>query len=348
MAPAKDLHSLYPTTVMIKVLKSITIFLTITIITVIYIEESLLKQKVYDIPKNTTYNAISADAILTKGTGIFFVENTDRMKPPSLVLCAVESAARVYPDRPVVFFMKGLDDISTEEDLMRAKQRFPTLSSYRNVHLFPLRMGLLLDQTPLMVWFKNINPKQERYWIHVSSDACRFAIIWKYGGIYMDTDIISMRPIPHDHFLAAEKQHKTSAGVFGLPPFHPMSWEFMENFVKNYRGKTWAHQGPGVVTRVVNKWCGMPVFNSVEDLMCTNIAYLNPQRFYPIYYSEWMKYFEVWPEMPTFNKSYALHFWNFMNKEGKTMVPGSNTLVEHLYRQRCPTTYKFLLKSEKG
>ncbi|KAM9316080.1 alpha-1,4-N-acetylglucosaminyltransferase-like [Gastrophryne carolinensis] len=335
-------HSLYPTTAM---RKSIAIFLAM--VTAIYIGKSLLKQKVYDMPKNTTYNAISADAIPTKGNGIFFMETTDRMEPPSLVLCAVESAARVYPDRPVVFFMKGLDDISTEEDLIRAKQRFPTLSSYGNVHLFPLKMELLFNQTPLMVWFKNINPMREVYWTHVSSDACRFAIIWKYGGIYMDADVISMRPIPHDHFLSAARQNRTSAGVFGLPPFHPMTWKFMENFVKNYRGEIWAHQGPGVVTRVVTKWCGMPVFNSMEDLMCTNIAYLNPRRFYPITFPEWMKYYEVWPEMPTFNDSYALHLWNFMNNEGKTMVPGSNTLVEHLYQQHCPTTYKSLLKNEK-
>ncbi|XP_073485106.1 alpha-1,4-N-acetylglucosaminyltransferase-like [Aquarana catesbeiana] len=291
-------------------------------------------------------NSFSASTILRKGNGILFMETTNRMNPPSLVLCAIESAARVYPDRPVAFFMKGLENITTEEDEKRAKQQFPTLSSYSNIYLFPLRMDELFNNTPLKSWFDKVNPKKEVYWSHVSSDACRFALIWKYGGIYTDTDVISLRPIPQDHFLAAQDVTTTSSGVLGLSSHYQLAWQFMENFVENYRGEIWGHQGPGVVTRVVKKLCGMPVFNSTDDVMCTNISYFHPQRFYPISYPSWRRYFVVWENVPTFNDSYGLHLWNFMNNEGKSMVPGSNTLVELLYRKQCPTTYGYILRNE--
>ncbi|XP_073481001.1 alpha-1,4-N-acetylglucosaminyltransferase-like [Aquarana catesbeiana] len=301
----------------------------------------------FNLLENETFNSFNANTILRKGNGILFMETTDRMNAPSLVLCAIESAARVYPDRPVAFFMKGLEDIITEEDEKRARQQFPTLSSFSNVYLFPLRMDQLFNNTPLKPWFDKVNPKKEIYWTHVSSDACRFAMMWKYGGIYMDTDVISLRRIPQDHFLAAESFIVTSSSVFGLSSHYQLAWQFMENFVENYRGEIWGHQGPGVFTRVVKKLCGMPVFTSTNDVMCANISYFHIQRFYPILNPAWKKYFEVWENLPTFNDSYALHLWNFRNREGISMVPGSNTLVEHLYQKQCPTTYDYVLRKEK-
>ncbi|CAN2391831.1 4-N-acetylglucosaminyltransferase [Pristimantis euphronides] len=300
----------------------------------------------------TSYNVIPKtiplipSAVLGKGNGILFVETTDRMDEPSLVLCSIESAARVYPDRPVAFFMKGLDDITTEDDEKKARERFPSLSSYGNIYFFPLRLEKLFADTPFLPWYEKVDPYKEMYWTHVKSDACRFAMMWKYGGIYMDTDVISIRPIPEDHFLAAETFTATSSSVFGLSPCHKLTWEFMENFVQNYRGEIWGHQGPGVFTRVVEKHCGLPQFISVDHVKCANVSYFHPERFYPILYPSWTKYFEVWRQLPTFDNSYALHLWNFMNKERKTMVPRTNTLVEHLYQQHCPSTYEAVLNNQ--
>ncbi|XP_018428377.1 PREDICTED: alpha-1,4-N-acetylglucosaminyltransferase-like [Nanorana parkeri] len=307
------------------------------------IHNYLVSNGMFSLSENETSDPNSAKTILRKGNGILFVETTDRMEPPSLVLCAIESAARVYPDRPVAFFMKGLEDIITEEDEKRAKERFPTLSPFGNVYLFPLRMDQLFNNTPIKSWFDKVDPKKEIYWIHVLSDACRFSLVWKYGGIYMDTDVISLRPIPKDHFLGTEGFTGTSSGVFGLSSHYQLAWKIMENFVENYRGEIWGHQGPGVVTRVVKKLCGLPVFNSTDDVMCSNISYFHPQRFYPIPYPAWRRYYEVWQNLPTFNNSYALHLWNYMNNKGISMVPGSNTLVEHLYKKYCPTTYEYVL-----
>ncbi|XP_040204128.1 alpha-1,4-N-acetylglucosaminyltransferase-like [Rana temporaria] len=336
-----------------KKLKICTIF--IMAVAIAYISRASFKYKIglisnpliskYFVISNSA-NSFSASTVLRKENGILFMETTDRMNPPSLVLCAIESAARVYPDRPVVYFMKGLKNITTEEDGKRAKQQFPTLSSYSNIYLFPLRMDQLFNNTPLKPWFDKVNPEKEVYWTHVSSDACRFALMWKYGGIYMDADVISLHPIPQDHFIAAQEPTITSSSVFGLSSHYQLAWQFMENFVENYRGEIWGHQGPGVFTRVVKKLCGMPVFNSTDDVMCGNISYFHSQRFYPIHYPSWRRYFEVWENLPTFKDSYALHLWNVMNKEGTSMVPGSHTLVELLYQKQCPTTYGYILRNK--
>ncbi|XP_072266469.1 alpha-1,4-N-acetylglucosaminyltransferase-like [Pyxicephalus adspersus] len=290
-------------------------------------------------------NKVTAEDILSGGNSIIFLETGDRIQLPSLVLCAIESAARVYPNRSVVFLIKSLNHTNSEDQEKRFIDHYPTLSSLNNVYIFPLVMEDILNKTPLFDWYKKINTTLESHWIHVSSDGCRLALIWKYGGIYMDTDIISMRPIPHLNFLAGESNLYSSNGVFGFASQHTFTWTGMENFVKNYNGNAWGNQGPHLFTRVLKMICTLPNFNNTEDIMCGNITFLNPQRFYPIPYPAWRRYYEVWTKLPTFNQSYALHLWNYMNRDRKTMEPGSNTLVEHLYQQYCPSTYVALQKN---
>ncbi|KAE8582511.1 hypothetical protein XENTR_v10020145 [Xenopus tropicalis] len=283
------------------------------------------------------------DDVLSPGNGIFFIETTDRMDPPSLVLCAVESAARINPDRPVAFFMKGLPDINSAEGQNRARNSFPTLAPYNNIYFFPLRMELLLSDTPLLPWYQKVNPEKEVHWTHVSSDASRLALMYKYGGLYMDIDVISLRPVPVENFLVAESSQISSNGVFGFDSHRDFTWTCMEDFVKNYNGAIRGHQGPALFTRVFKQfYCDIPPFKGDEDLKCGNISFLNPRRFYPI---DWMKFFDIWKAIPAFNKSYALHLFNSAHRyKRRVMVPGSNTLVEHLYIQNCPLTYQAVLE----
>eukprot|EP00079_Xenopus_tropicalis_P014677 XP_004911418.1 PREDICTED: alpha-1,4-N-acetylglucosaminyltransferase-like [Xenopus tropicalis] len=192
-----------------------------------------------------------------------------------------------------------------------------------------------------------INPHNEVYWTHVSSDGSRLALIWKHGGIYMDTDIISIRPIPLTNFLAAEDNLYSSNGIFGCLPRHTFTWKSMEDFVQNYKGAVWGYQGPALFTRILKRFfCDKTGFKSKEDIMCGNITFTNPERFYPIPGPTWTRYFEVWDKYPTFNSSYGLHFFNFANKGAYTMVPGSKTLAEHLYQQYCPSTYGAVLRKD--
>ncbi|CAI9541289.1 unnamed protein product, partial [Staurois parvus] len=196
-------------------------------------------------------------------------------------------------------------------------------------------------------FYLQVDPAKEIYWAHVSSDACRLALLWKHGGIYMDTDFISLRPIPHHNFLAAESKEYSSNAVLGFSSHHEFTWKCMEDFVKNYRGDIWGYQGPFLFTRIRNQFCNMAFFNGKEDFMCGNITILSPEHFYPIGPGSFNRYYEVWDKEPTFDICYALHLWNYANRgDHRTIVPGSNTLVEHLYQKNCPSVYTELVRKK--
>nr|XP_025033994.1 alpha-1,4-N-acetylglucosaminyltransferase-like isoform X1 [Pelodiscus sinensis] len=284
---------------------------------------------------------------VSQSSGIIFVETTDRLEPPPLVSCSVESAARAYPNRPVRFFMKGLKN-NTSMDSVSTSPAFALLSAMKNVFLLPLDMETVFQDTPLLPWYHKVNPAQERYWLHVSADGIRLALIWKNGGIYMDTDVISIRPISLEDFLTAEDFRLAGNAIFGFSRHHKFIWDCMKDFVQNYRGDIWGHQGPGLLTRRLKALCPVTNFHKVEDINCLNISYLHPQRYYPIPYVQWNRYFQVWEKSVDFNNSYSLHLWNYMNRQHKRVVAGSNTLVENLFKTYCPTTYKVLIQGPEG
>ncbi|XP_075793381.1 alpha-1,4-N-acetylglucosaminyltransferase-like [Pelodiscus sinensis] len=278
---------------------------------------------------------------------IIFVETTDHLQIPPLASCSVESAARAYPNRSIRFFIKGLKN-NTLQDLNSKSAAFALLSRMKNVFLLPFPMETVFQETPLRQWYHKVNPAQERYWLHVSADASRLALVWKYGGIYMDTDVISIRPISLKNFLTAETPHVAGNAIFGFSDHHWFIWDCMKDFVANYKGDIWGYQGPTLLTRMFKALCSVTDFHIVEDISCKNISFLQPERFYPIPYPQWKEYFRVWERSPDFNHSYSLHLWNFMNKEHKRVVAGSNTLVENLFKTYCPTTYKVLIQDSEN
>ncbi|XP_078521957.1 alpha-1,4-N-acetylglucosaminyltransferase-like [Lissotriton helveticus] len=283
-----------------------------------------------------------------KEPGIFFIETTDRMFPPALVVCSIESAARTYPDRPVYFLMKGL----TKNIPITLKSNYTELfllASLKNVHILPLSFEELFKDTPLYSWYHQVDPSLQRFWIHHVSDACREALLWKYGGIYMDTDVISLKPIQIEDFLVAESFSLCSSAVLGFRQNHPFIWDCMKDYVKNYDGNSWGQQGPLLFTRMAAKLCNMPDFARSGDGMCQNFSYLQPKRFYPIPYTEWRRYYGKWENADNmFDMSYGLHFWNYMNQDHMEVTAGSNTVAEHIFKNYCPLTYHSLLKTKPG
>lgn len=99
---------------------------------------------------------LTPEQVLNVGKSIIFLETTERLEPPPLVSCSVESAARIYQDRPIILFMKGLTN-DTVLDMNSSYTAFSLLSSMKNVFIFPLQMETVFQNTPLLQWYKQVS-----------------------------------------------------------------------------------------------------------------------------------------------------------------------------------------------
>ncbi|XP_055502015.1 alpha-1,4-N-acetylglucosaminyltransferase-like isoform X2 [Leucoraja erinacea] len=279
--------------------------------------------------------------------GIIFLETSDNVELKPLVMCSVESTARQNPDKPIYFFMKGFSGNLSQYP--EPKYRLiPLLSSMKNVVLLPLNATKLFEDTPLKFWYQKVIPKKERFWLHVLADGCRVAMLWKYGGIYLDSDIISMQSLPFGNFTSAQLSDSISNGAMGFyHRHHPFLWNCMKDFVANYNAYIWGQQGPKLITRVLKRWCQMDKIIAFIGKECNGISLWNIERFYAIPCPAWEKYYAPWKkdEERIFSTSYGAHVWSFMNSnKKKNVIVGSGSLIEHFFQLYCPTTYRYIIE----
>ncbi|KFV45093.1 Lactosylceramide 4-alpha-galactosyltransferase, partial [Tyto alba] len=268
---------------------------------------------------------------------VFFVETSEQTNPSYLFMCSVESAARTHPGTRVVVLMKGLANGNAS---LPNHWGFSLLSCFPNVEVRPLDLTELFSGTPLAQWYLQAQQRREPYFLPVLSDACRIAIMWKFGGIYLDTDFIVLKNLKNlTNALGIQSQGVLNGAFLSFKPKHKFMELCMKDFVENYNGWIWAHQGPHLLTRVFKKWCS--ISNIQNAMSCKGVSALSPESFYPIQWEHWNKLFEAISSLELhklLNNTYAVHVWNKLS-HGTRLVVTSQALLAQLYSQFCPATF---------
>jgi len=72
----------------------------------------------------------------------------------------------------------------------------------------------------------------------------------------MDLDIILLRSLKGlKNFAGAESKEDIAAGVLNLERYSKLATECVNEIRDNFRGDDWGANGPGVITRVLQKLC---------------------------------------------------------------------------------------------
>lgn len=136
--------------------------------------------------------------------------------------CAIESTARHNPERdifvvfasPVGFAGNGSDPFDRR---MHVPEIVKRLNAFPNIHLRNANLTTFIAGTPMealerrgMVYRSTWPP------IHLA-DVMRLLVIYRYGGIYLDSDLIVMRSFRELRpvFLTEEEQQFLNNGAMG-------------------------------------------------------------------------------------------------------------------------------------
>ncbi|XP_072915144.1 lactosylceramide 4-alpha-galactosyltransferase-like [Hemitrygon akajei] len=280
----------------------------------------------------------NASSLTKSNTTIFFLETSKRTNPTFLTMCSVESAARSHPTAKVVFYMKGLTATAGMQT-----PKMSLLNCFPNVEIKPIDLKEIFADTPLSSWYLQLNTWWQPYLITTISDAARLAVIWKYGGIYLDTDIIVLKNLLNlTNCIGREQKYLVNTAFMAFNQHHDYIGHCLNDFVEHYNGWIWGHQGPQLVTRILKKWCQK---NSVTKIQqCKGVKMLNPEAFYPIRWQDWKKYFEVVSHSEAeelLKNSYGVHIWN-KKSHGTRFQIGSKVMIDQLSSVYCPLTYKMM------
>jgi lactosylceramide 4-alpha-galactosyltransferase len=157
------------------------------------------------------------------------------------------------------------------------------------------------------------------------SNLLRLALLYKFGGIYIDTDVIvlkrfsKMRNVIGAQTIDLETGNwsRLNNAVLIFDKNHPLLYKFIEEFALTFDGNKWGHNGPYLVSRVVSRLSGRPGFN---------FTVLPPSAFYPVDWSRIQSLFRG-PRDELHSKwlrkklsyiqshSFSVHLWNRQSRE---------------------------------
>lgn len=195
---------------------------------------------------------------LEPGRNIFFHETScfgeEGLKLNARQACAVESAARMNPSMTVflLFVSKSEFSNSTREIIRQ-------LLNYRNIKIRHIKPDNYVKKTPLEAWYAKGELKKSRWPNSHMSDVLRYLTLWKYGGIYLDLDVVVTTSLEDlTNFAGAEDWDDVAAGVIGFDMSElgrRIADACVLDLKKNFRGDLWGNNGPGVITRTLQKLC---------------------------------------------------------------------------------------------
>ncbi|CAG7890652.1 unnamed protein product [Brassica rapa] len=152
------------------------------------------------------------------------------------------------------------------------------------------------------------------------SNLMRLAYLFKFGGVYLDTDMIVLKSFKHlRNVIGAQTLEPVSRNwtrlnnaVLIFDKNHPLLLKCIKEFALTFNGNVWGHNGPYLVSRVAR---------AVEGTEGYNFTVMTPSAFYSVNWVEIEKLFKV-PRtekdlkrvrvkvLEMQRRSYGLHLWN--------------------------------------
>lgn len=282
------------------------------------------------------YNITSA--LKHKSTYIFFVETSGKTFLNIRQACAVESTGKHNPRSNIQVLMFSSGPVEDHFELNR---------TYSNINITRANFEEIFSGTPLEKWYR------ERTWngnanaiLHLS-DASRLSLIWKFGGIYLDLDIIMLKSMSGlRNFVIKQNRDILCNGIFGFDRGHPFVYNCMYNFGRRclIYNNSFGCGGPDMFTKIFKSVCN--INKEIQDGLNCHITVLPVVSAFPISYHNWTNYFnescteDVGEKMKS---SYMIHVWNYLSSK-KLLKINSGTIYEKAALSNCPVVYNKVLK----
>ena len=152
------------------------------------------------------------------GKNIFFLETSYSsdgiVKLNARQACAIESAAKANPSHQIFVLFASPVGFRNATPLPLVE----LILSYNNVHLNYLNITQYAEKTPLEEWIKKGDLFKSKYINAHTSDVLRYLTLWKYGGTYLDLDVVVRKPLDSipSNYAGAENSKTINCAVLNL------------------------------------------------------------------------------------------------------------------------------------
>ncbi|XP_064541230.1 lactosylceramide 4-alpha-galactosyltransferase-like [Drosophila montana] len=281
------------------------------------------------------------------GRTIFFIESSchrsytqykmSRIKAHQA--CPIESAALHNPNFQVFVLFACPTHLNKSLPIIDA------LLSYKSVHFRSLNLEHYAQDTPIGDWVKKGDLFTSSYLMYHLSDLLRLITLYRFGGVYLDMDVLQLRSLEDEplNFAGAERSDSIGNSVISLEPNgfgHQLGELFLQDFQKNYESDAWAHNGPMGLVRVLSEVCGTKNVSLMVNNRdcCHGFRVFDIKAFYEVRFDECKMFFE--PENATetlarTKDSRMVHTWNHIVRRWPLKIDSKSAYMQWAV-QHCP------------
>lgn len=256
--------------------------------------------------------------------------------------CAIESAALNNPTLDIFVLFSSPSVVPSN-----SSKALEALFSYTNIFFRNNNLWSYTEGTPAEQWFKTGVIFQSKYLVSHLSDLSRLTSLYRFGGIYMDIDVVVIKSFEDItlNFAGAEDREYVDNGIIGLESQgfgHELATEFLKMFVQVFDGSLWNKNGPMLITNILrSSICSEEFTDLMTEEKCSGFKVYPPNVFYAVHWKFWEYFFEerFFSEcILKTNDSFAIHVWNTFSVSKKFNVHTKNCYG--FYAQNyCPTVF---------
>ncbi|KAL8112994.1 uncharacterized protein LOC141707193 [Apium graveolens] len=255
-------------------------------------------------------------------------------------LFVVEALFKSHPDGCLVIVSNSLDSIRGKHILRHFVDK-----GFQVTAISP-DFSYLFEDTVAESWINrlrrgNVNTGEISLGQNLSN-LLRLGLLYKFGGIYIDTDVVvlksfkKLRNVIGAQSIDVETRNwsRLNNAVMIFDKGHPLLYKFIEEFALTFDGNKWGHNGPYLVSRVVSRITGRPGYN---------FTVLPPIAFYPVDWSRIGGFFQrpgyetdsIWLDAKLrhiYRQSYAMHLWN---KQSRGLKVEEGSIIKQIISENC-------------
>uniref|UniRef100_A0A1S4KI02 Alpha 1,4-glycosyltransferase domain-containing protein n=1 Tax=Culex quinquefasciatus TaxID=7176 RepID=A0A1S4KI02_CULQU len=292
-------------------------------------------------------NVQANESEFSSGKNIFFIVSTlsrnGEIKLNARQACAIESAARSNPDWKIFpLFVATTWFNSTHNEFISPLLR------YCNIHMRFIDWKTFATGTPVEDLFTNHILQNSSFVVEHTSDVFRLLTLYKYGGTYVDTDVVVRRSFDLllPNFFGLEGRGYVGSAVFNLQASgygHRFAGAALKDLAEHFDGKVWTANGPMLLTRNLQKFCNVLDVTKMSRERCGGqLSVLPPDAFFRVRYWQHERFFH--PEhtetvMASIKDDIVVHLWNKLSSKIQQKVDSSTAYVK-LAHEYCPNVIK--------
>ncbi|KAG5670081.1 hypothetical protein PVAND_000366 [Polypedilum vanderplanki] len=279
---------------------------------------------------------------------IFFIESHlegHRNLSSPKQACSIESAARINPNLDIYLLLMTDQD----EVVLDQTPQLEVLLSYPNIRIRFANITEFTRGTILEEFFKENKVQKSNFRLAHTSDIMRMLVLNKFGGLYLDHDVLSLYPvklIPDKNFACMEKPNQFNNAIIRLDKIEGKKYTdvYLEKVANNYNPNSWPANGPELVTESFKTYCNETTLDMKKTSKCDKItAWAAEKCFLYMWYEYQMFYEEKYKDeslrkMATIG-GFFIHIWNSafkFNKKTYTLSRDSKALYMELAETYCP------------